>query len=342
MSLLRATFALLIFLGLSIPGSFAQSFEVPADTNPEVINAFNDAAQLLNSGQPAEAARKYEIVVKALPNLGVVHYNYGVALGKMGRWAESTQELEKASQLDPSNDAVVFNLGTTYQLAGKYNEALETYKKYLNLFPNGAFAKRVSQQLKQLQTEVNRAHGQSSSGQDNYLSEAMLGRGSRWDASSMPLSVFIEKGSAEGYRDEFTEILKQSFLDWQAASQGRLSIKFVDKAKDALIRCSWTDNLRDLTSPVEGGKAEISQNQQGKIVKAEILLLTSNKKLYNAFSVDYMKHVCMHEIGHALGLVGHSSGPEDMMFAAANPEAATTALSDRDKKTIFMLYSGMR
>lgn len=342
MGLSKVSCALLLAFGFCLQSAFAQSFMVPPDTDPQVINAFNEGSQLLGAGQAAEAVKKLEIVIKALPNMAVAHYNYGIALGKTGKLNESVQELEKAVQLDPSNEGAIVNLGTTYQLAGRNSDALATYKKYLASFPNGAFVKQVSVQSKSLEAEVKRSHGQSSRGLDNYLSETMAGRGGRWEPSSMPLNVFIQKGSGEGYRDEFTDILKKSFLDWEQASQGKISIRFVESPKNALIKCSWTDNPRDLDNPIEGGKAEVMQTPQGQIMKAEILILTVNKKLTDAFSVDYMKHVCLHEIGHAMGLAGHSSGPEDMMFASANPEAASTALSDRDKKTILMLYSGSR
>ena len=46
---------------------------------------------------------------------------------------------------------------------------------------------------------------------------------------------------------------------------------------------------------------------------------------------------CLHEIGHALGMHGHSPNNHDVMFLAATPEPIAK-LSDRDKATIRKIY----
>lgn len=320
---------------------FAQQFTVPPDTDPAVVSAFNEGTRLLSSGHAAEAAQKYAVVVKAMPNFGIAHYNYGLALGKTGRLDESVHELEKAAALQPNDPSIVLNLGTTYQLAGKYPEALETYKRFLSAFPNNQYSHQISMQMQRLQQEVNRNHGKSSAGQENYLSEAMAGGGGSWTAEKMPVAVFVADGNGvQGYREEFRKILQEAFLSWAEATGGKLTIAFVDKADQSAIKCSWTDNPRDLTSPVEGGKTTVAQTKQGKIVKADMIILTSNKTFGASFSDAYMRHVCLHEVGHAFGLAGHSSQPGDIMFAAANYEYASPNLSDRDRKTLYLLYSG--
>ena len=48
-----------------------------------------------------------------------------------------------------------------------------------------------------------------------------------------------------------------------------------------------------------------------------------------------MREICLHEIGHALGLVNHSQDPHDIMYPYL---ISQNALSQRDLKTFHMLY----
>jgi predicted Zn-dependent protease len=52
---------------------------------------------------------------------------------------------------------------------------------------------------------------------------------------------------------------------------------------------------------------------------------------------DTIYRVVLHEMGHALGLGGHSEEPEDIMFGSINGLAR--GLSERDRDTLKELYS---
>ncbi len=56
------------------------------------------------------------------------------------------------------------------------------------------------------------------------------------------------------------------------------------------------------------------------------------------FDVSEVKKTCLHEFGHALGLQGHSSRPDDIMYHAISPRQSPT-LTARDQATITGLYS---
>ena len=52
-----------------------------------------------------------------------------------------------------------------------------------------------------------------------------------------------------------------------------------------------------------------------------------------------MRWICLHEIGHALGLMGHSSQHNDVMYSSMPLATIDRGLSERDKNTLKYLYS---
>ena len=46
----------------------------------------------------------------------------------------------------------------------------------------------------------------------------------------------------------------------------------------------------------------------------------------------------LHEMGHALGLGGHSPDPDDIMYASIR-HGGTEGLSERDRNTLTVLYA---
>jgi hypothetical protein len=77
--------------------------------------------------------------------------------------------------------------------------------------------------------------------------------------------------------------------------------------------------------------------RQGTIVFAHVYVLTS--LFGRSFSDTYTYKTCLHEVGHALGLQGHSRTASDIMFATLNPYQVPY-LTERDGNTIDALYAG--
>jgi len=271
----------------------------------------------------------------------VKYLNAGVRFAKIGKMPEAISELKKAAAIKPNDPLLLMNLGQSYQVCGKNIEALEQYKKYLSLYPKGQYVPQITAMFKAMQNQVILSGGKTSQGQDNYLSEALAPGGGRWDPSQMPLTVFIDSGkNVKGFKDEFSEIFKKAFTDWCEATQNKVSVSYVESAGKARIICKWTDNVKDLANPAEGGQALIKMGPARSIFFADITLLCSGPNVPADVAPDnYMRHICLHEIGHALGLGGHSSQPGDIMFSVMNYDSKEKNLSDRDKKTMLDLYS---
>ncbi len=187
-----------------------------------------------------------------------------------------------------------------------------------------------------LQTGLVKTDGTSSSkGKDNYLDEAIKDGAARWKSEKMPILVFVKPGTGlNGYKDNFDGILKQSFAQWSDVSGGKVAFKFTTDPSQASISCAWTDS-NDTIDRSEEGLALPKVSDMGELQGVEILMLTDFPEQSEGTTDDHVRGICLHEVGHALGL-DHSSQPGDVMFGGASSVAA---LSERDKKTLFSLYA---
>lgn len=183
--------------------------------------------------------------------------------------------------------------------------------------------------------------------EDEYLDSATAGgRYFRWPAERMPIRVYIAPGAgATGYRDSFSRALADAFAAWAKGSDNRIAFWIVTDPSQADITCDWTGDPAKVVEAgrsVEGGLTKLSgQEQPGgvdvKIVRARVTLLTKDRG-GTPLSDDDMKKVCLHEIGHALGLNGHSNNNHEIMFFSESP-SVWPALTKRDKATIRRLYA---
>lgn len=162
----------------------------------------------------------------------------------------------------------------------------------------------------------------------------------RWPAERLPLKVYIEDGSnVPGYQSDFPQILKSAFDAWCRISNGHISWRQVNNPRQADLVCRWTDITKRKGEGVEAGATRmLMETRKGGdvVVRGEISLLTT---VYGRpFSHSDMVKTCLHEVGHSLGLQGHSNVPGDIMYPSVNRNQVAY-LTERDANTINRLYS---
>lgn len=113
----------------------------------------------------------------------------------------------------------------------------------------------------------------------------------RW--SDFPVSIYIEKTNDQ-------ELIKSVYKAVETWSD-YISFSFVDDVKNSDIIISWDNPNKYITQLVE------SNNSGEKIIQATI-----NCGLYK--NQEYFDRFLAHQIGHAIGIWGHSYYKDDIMY----------------------------
>jgi len=323
------------------PASLDLSTSTGRQKYNEAVRLHNEGVMLFQKQDYAQAMQKFKDALELNPDFAEAHCNYGNTLMNSGQYDQALTEFKRTVELKPSLSVVWEDLGTCYQTLGRTPEALSAYKKYLSIDPGGAHYSKIKSTVALLENEIKRTSFNSViNGPEDYLGDTTQNGMTRWSSELMPLKVFIKNGEGvPNYRSNFETILQQAFQSWSDASRNLVSFAFVDKEDNANLVCSWTNNPREMMSSAEGGHAMVIPNpDSSRINKAIIVLLTVNP-VGALISDNFARRVDLHEIGHALGMLGHSKNPNDIMYSSLPPADLECALSDRDKNTLVALYT---
>jgi hypothetical protein len=259
------------------------------------------------------------------------------------------QKFEQASQVDPTYETALTNLVTACLVNGKLNEGLNAGTQFLNRFPASSQAREVSCMINSMNLEWRRRITAEKRtgirvGPDtaDYFAYQLVHTVRRWPAHLLPVKVYVASGKGiKQFRSSFKKDLLDSFQEWSDGCHGLICFSQVDDPEDASIECEWIDDVRKFPahSGIEGGETIPYYNSHG-LARAKIMLLTTPRSNRGKELDAAMRHVCLHEIGHSLGLMEHSDNPEDIMFYAFQGDDRTRPkLSGRDLMTLVHLYS---
>ncbi len=159
---------------------------------------------------------------------------------------------------------------------------------------------------------------------------------SRW-SNGKHIAVYVAPGRAS-----FPQLVANSFNKWAAACGGKFSWSFTSDQRRADYTIGWTSHTQQLSTGDEAGltttdTVDDADSNHEIIEHATTRVLTR----YNgrALSDDEIAKTVLHEVGHGLGLEGHSSNPRDIMYYAVSGRQKFS-LTPRDANTISRLYAG--
>jgi len=179
---------------------------------------------------------------------------------------------------------------------------------------------------------------------DNYLryvamrmpvgSESIL---LRWPEKQMPLKVHLPR-PPDGLFEEpdgIFDSVRDGVMDWtDVAAPGVPSFVFVENKGDADIPIVWA-------AEPDGGWYIAFCNYEGHALTNRFdvshILVTARWGDGRVADLHDVYDTMLHEMGHALGLAGHSPNPKDVM--APNVGGSQTGLTDRDRNTLKALYA---
>ena len=148
--------------------------------------------------------------------------------------------------------------------------------------------------------------------------------------SEWPVRVFIELPATTARVDPqmWQKAMQQAVQDWQPY----VALTLVNSAQNADIRISPTPP-RQKSGRVRSAETRYSlyiSDQKTLAHRVEIYIRSSQTS-------QYLSAAARHELGHALGIWGHSLNPADVMYFSQ--VKAPPAISARDINTLVQVYS---
>lgn len=310
------------------------------DSEQTVRQLFADGVELLRKNRAYEARECLEKAAYLAPRSAGIHCNLGLAYQNSGNINKAIGEFETALKLSSSMPEATLNLAGCYQSVGDNENAINWYGKYLEENPKSAQAQQVSDIVEALKKSLGRVESDPH-GPDYYSSISKEGI-YRWASERMPLRIYIEPGAdVMGYFARFDDVLMEAFHEWCKATGGNVSVTRVTNQAQADIFCSWTSNPQEVTvSGTQGERGSARIIAKGNnILRATLKILTKPFLEDGYLSDDDMKKACLHEVGHVLGLQGHSNNNHDVMFFTVDTSTVWPVLTKRDKATMSRLYA---
>lgn len=182
---------------------------------------------------------------------------------------------------------------------------------------------------------------------ENYIEQAPYDKGIiRWDKNKFPLRISIANNSSKSLPQYYNSEIMKAFSQWQASVEF-LKFAVVDNSDEANIEIRIVPLPADVCSEdvckyVVGYTNPIIK---GNILKKMIITLYATDPKGNFFSDKELYNTILHEIGHALGIMGHSYSCEDLMYMATDNgsyyapyRSSFQYISTKDINTLKLLY----
>lgn len=251
---------------------------------------------------------------------------------EIGEYKQALKMFKQAANARPyDSEPVLYQVKTLTKMPQTYETQAELYEisQLDNCDKASEYADTVIYSMKK---QINKQFGSNYA--DNILYDGSLFRLN--NSQPITYAVINQNGSSK----EYIDAVRKAFLSWSTASNGQIMFKELNDG-NADIVISLLDSFleSDKNNPYTSGVVEPKINND---VLEQVSVYIKTQGPNGKFNINNFKSVAQHEIGHALGIWGHSSNPNDIMYYNGDnikDVLPNKSLSSRDVNTLNLLYS---
>ncbi len=167
---------------------------------------------------------------------------------------------------------------------------------------------------------------------DNYLTYAVDSNGKLVKWKKKKLKVYISpseyKETIQNALNQYNSYFEEYFTFYPAKTREDSDIKI-----DVVDHFSSNDNQDSIY--MAGITNNTFSGDDKRLTNSIIQILSKKPNSTQKVTDEEVFRVVLHEMGHALGIIGHSPNSSDVMFASSNVED----FSQRDINTLKLMYS---
>lgn len=297
------------------------------------VKSYNRGVQLEQEGKLDEAVASYKTALSQYPGMLRAANNLAHLYTQRQNYRQAAGVYEQAIERSPKEPMLYRNLGVVYHQMGDIKSALSAYRSYLKYAPqpDPAIEAMVAN------VDSDRMAGENITDYSHRATEASQGRLLTWPTQFNPINFYVDFDDPN--QTAFIKQIHEGMRAWEKATNGRIRFREVPARGQA--RISILLKPGPLQHPSVGvGETQfvLSEDHHRNMAALKMDIIVNTGEPGGSISPGQrqkqVRRLVLHEIGHAIGIWGHSPHPDDIMYA--HPIVDT--LSKRDVKTIRKLY----